>query len=125
VLRRLAGHHLDVVLDVVGGSSVHLAFDALPRRQRRALSARRDAYEGLWREVLQDGAREGSLRAVDAKAATLALLGALNGTVLWWRPGGGWTAAGVADAYADLFLRGLAASGAAEAGSEREGDEGR
>ncbi len=113
-LRALVRHHLGVVLDVVGGSAVHLAFDALPRARRRALLARRDEYEGLFRRVIQDGVRRGAFRAVDAKATTLALLGALNATVLWWRPGGDWTAGGVADEYADLFLRGLTAPGRSE-----------
>lgn len=113
-LRALVAHHLAVVLDVVGGSAVHLAYDALPPVRRRALLARRDEYEGLFRDVIRDGVRARRFRMVDAKATTLALLGALNATVLWWRPGGDWTAGGVADEYADLFLRGLAAPGADE-----------
>lgn len=106
-LRALAHHHLEVVLDEVGGSAVHLAFGALPAERREELKGRRDAYEALFRRVIRDGIRKDEFRDVDVKASALALLGALNATVLWWRPGGPWKAKGVAEAYADLFLRGL------------------
>lgn len=107
-LRRLVRHHLDVILDVLGGSAAHLEFAALPPEPRKEIGRRRDAYERLLRRVIRDGAEDGTLRAVDEKTAALALLGALNWTVVWWRPEGRRTAGDLGETYADLFLRGLA-----------------
>jgi len=107
-LRRLVHHHLEVVLDVLGGSAAHLEFGALPPDRRREIVKRRDAYERTIRRVIRDGAHDGTLRAVDPKTSSMALLGALNWTVVWWRPEGKRTAADLARAYADLFLGGLA-----------------
>jgi len=107
-LRRLIGHHLDVILDVLGGSAAHLEFAALPREQRQEIGKRRDAYERVLRRVIRDGAKDGTLRPVDEKTTALALLGALNWTVVWWRPEGRQTPEALGATYADLILHGLA-----------------
>lgn len=106
-LRRLVDHHLGVILDELGGSAAHLEVGALPPPRRREIVKRRDAYELILRKVIRDGAKDGTLRAVDEKTTAMALLGALNGTVAWWRPEGKRTATELGQAYADLFLRGL------------------
>lgn len=110
-LRRLVDHHLEVILDVLGGSAAHLEFGALPPERRRAIVKRRDAYERILRKVIHEGAEDGTLRLVDEKTTTMALLGALNWTVVWWRPEGKRTATDLGATYADLFLRGLAPGG--------------
>ena len=53
------------------------------------------------------GRDEGSFARRDPRLATLALLGALNWTVKWYREGGGKGAAQVGEEFADLFLSGL------------------
>ncbi len=63
---------------------------------------------GLVRAVIQEGAGTGEFRAIDVKLTALALLGALNWTVVWWRPGQG-PPARIADGIADSFLKGLTA----------------
>jgi AcrR family transcriptional regulator len=105
-VRRLARLHLRQTLVVTGGSAAHLELDALPPSLRGALVARRDAYEREVRGVLEAGMAAGDFRPLPAKLATLAFLGALNWSVVWWRPGGGWGVDDVADAIADLHLRG-------------------
>ena len=106
-LRRLVDHHLEVILDVPGGSAAHLEFGALPPERRREIVKRRDAYERIFRRVIRDGREDGTLRAVDEKTTAMALLGALNWTVVWWRPEGRRTVTDLGASYADLFLRGL------------------
>jgi AcrR family transcriptional regulator len=106
-LRRLVDHHLEVILDVLGGSAAHLEFGALPPERRREIVRRRDAYERIVRKVIREGGEDGTLRVVDEKTTAMALLGALNWTVVWWRPEGKRTTTDLGRTYADLFLRGL------------------
>jgi len=47
----------------------------------------RDIYEALFRRVLEDGARDGSLRRFpEAALASRTLLGALNWVAVWYQP---------------------------------------
>lgn len=106
-LRQFMRHHLETVLDELGGSSVHVAVGELPPDRFGDILRQRDSYERIVRRVLRDGIREGLFRNVDTKVATTALLGALNWTVVWFRPEGKLTPQEIADDYADLFLEGL------------------
>jgi AcrR family transcriptional regulator len=108
-LRRLVRAHLAHVLDDLGGSAAHVEFHRLPAPMLAEVVARRDEYEGIVRRVLREGIDAGQFRATDVKLAALALLGALNWTVMWWTPAGGRDVTTVADRIADTFLLGLAA----------------
>lgn len=106
-LRRLIATHLDLTLDELGGSAAHVEFHALPEARLRQIVAKRDAYEGLVRALLTRGIEEGVFRKVDVKLAALALLGALNWTVVWWRPEGRWSSRDLVEGFADTFVEGL------------------
>ena len=99
--------HVLCLLEETGGSAAHLEFRALPGPRRAEIAARRDEYERLVRGVVAAGVRRGELRAVDAKLATLALLGALNYTVVWWRPDGDRTPDEIARTFAETWIGGL------------------
>ena len=107
-LRALVANHLEVTLTETGGTAAHVEFRALPASRWKEVVRRRDAYEAIFRRVVREGVRRGELRPVDPRAATWAILGALNWTVVWWRPEGGRTAADLARSYADVLLGGLA-----------------
>jgi AcrR family transcriptional regulator len=107
-LAALVEAHVVCLLETTGGSAAHLEFRALPPARRAEIAAKRDAYERLVRRVVKDGARDLSLRRVDAKLATLALLGAANSTVAWWRPEGALGAREIARSFADTLVGGLA-----------------
>lgn len=107
-LRRLVGAHLGHILDELGGSFAHIEFHALPPGRLREVVSKRDSYEGLVRGVLKEGVDVGLFRANDVKLTALTLLGALNWTVVWWRPEGRRDLATVADRIAETFLKGLA-----------------
>lgn len=104
----LAYHH--VVHQAVRGE----ASTALKPRQRDALLAlndlRRD-YERMFRGVVGEGIKDGSLRAVDEKLAARTLLSNLNAVDMWFRPAEG-QPAGEVDTLArrivDLLIGGLA-----------------
>jgi len=106
-LRGLVRAHLGHILDELGGSFAHIEFHALPEPLLSDVVSKRDAYERLVRRVLREGIAAGSFRPVDVKLTTLSLLGALNWTVVWWRPEGHRDLEAVADQMAATFLEGL------------------
>ncbi|MDA1195103.1 MAG: TetR/AcrR family transcriptional regulator [Planctomycetota bacterium] len=111
LLRALIADHLDLTLDELGGSAAHVEFHALPEDRLREIVAKRDTYEGLVRTIIRSGVAAGVFRAVDVKLTTLALLGALNWSVVWFNPEGRWKPADLVRGFADVFVDGLLAQG--------------
>ena len=68
---------------------------------------RRDRYEGLWRQLIEDGIREGAFRDLDPRLTGFVLLGVQNWMLTWYRADGSMQAADLADHFSDLFLKGL------------------
>lgn len=59
----------------------------LPAAIRSRQLAEQDRYGDLWRELIADAERTGELRAgLDAGAARMLVLGALNWAAEWWDP---------------------------------------
>ncbi len=110
LLRALIHAHLDLTLDELGGSAAHVEFHALPEEKLREIVAKRDEYEGLIRTLIRRGIRAGTFRSIDVKLTTLALLGALNWSVVWFNPEGRWSSADLVRGFADVFVDGLRAS---------------
>ena len=106
-LRRAIVEHVVCVLDELDGASAHTEFHVLPDDLKARLLAKRDRYESLVRALVSAGIKSGVFAAVDAKMATLALLGALNGAPRWYRPGGGRAPKAIGEHFASLFLDGL------------------
>ena len=67
----------------------------------------RDKFEGLWRDVLNDGVRTKVFDCADTGIAVRTLMGVMNWTLTWYRPEGGKSIEQIADAYADLLFHGL------------------
>jgi AcrR family transcriptional regulator len=109
-LRALAEAHVLALVDELQGSAVHFELDALPRRMRSAIVAKRDRYEHGVRALVADGQRRGALAAIDPAIATRAFLGALNWTAHWYRPDGGDSPAHVARVVAAYAVAGLSPS---------------
>ncbi len=80
----------------------------MPPRLLRKVVEKRDRYERLMRGIVSQGMRSGAFRKRDAKMVTLAILGALNWTIKWYRPDGGQSAARIAREFADYLIKGLA-----------------
>ena len=106
----VVGHMLRLH-ETTPGAIAHLDVDALGDEARAPVLAQRDEYEEVFREVVRQGAAEGLFREVDAKLAALTMLGALNWTAQWYRPGGGRSARQLGEEMADLLVRGLLADG--------------
>jgi AcrR family transcriptional regulator len=68
---------------------------------------RRDRFERLWRDLIQEGMDQGSFCWIDPDLAARALLGVMNWTITWYRPDGTLSPEAIAIQFADLFLNGL------------------
>ena len=73
------------------------------RRWRRVRSQRR-AFEQILDDVLARGEADGSMTFADRRLSLLALLGMVNYTPQWVRPGGRLSPAEIADGYCAMVL---------------------
>jgi len=106
-LRALMSAHVHCMLDDLEGTTAHLEVEGLPKRMRRGIIAKRDAYEHAVRELIALGMKRGEFAKVDASLATRAMLGAVNWTARWYRHDGVQSVAEVAEGLADYLVRGL------------------
>lgn len=106
-LRQVIRAHLLCTLDELDGAAAHTEVDALPPALRRRIVAKRDRYERAVRRMVAEGMRRRSFAKGDPALVTRAILGALNWTSKWYRPGGKLPPAEVAEAFADYLVRGL------------------
>jgi len=106
-LREVIVGHLLCTLDELDGAAAHTDVDALPADLRRRIVAKRDRYERALRRIVTDGMHRGAFVTGDPTLITRAILGALNWTAHWYRPGGPLPPQAVAEAFADYLVRGL------------------
>jgi TetR/AcrR family transcriptional regulator, cholesterol catabolism regulator len=69
----------------------------------------RDAFENLFRRVIQDGVAAGEFRAVDSGIVAKAMLGAHNWVGVWYRETGRLSGEQIAAIMADTFITSLLA----------------
>ncbi len=67
----------------------------------------RDKFEGLWRDVLNEGTRSGVFACSDTGLTVRGLMGIMNWTLTWYDPEGPKSIEEVADQYADMLFNGL------------------
>ena len=110
-LRQAVAAHLRVVTERQDAAVVfNHEWRALSPKRRQAVLALRDAYEGLFREILAEGQRTGVFRAdLDVPLVTRFILTALNGVAVWYRPKGPLSPEQIAAAFVDWAARGLLA----------------
>lgn len=83
---------------------------ALTDGPRRALIARRDAYQEMFRTMIAEGVGDGSLDTPEDRVATYAILLQCTGVALWFDPRGSLSLDRVADLHVELVLGSLKAS---------------
>lgn len=84
-----------------------LEYRSLRDEYRARHILRRDRFEQLWRDMIQEGIDAGVFNSTDPAIASRALLGVMNWTITWYHPNGLLTPRQISDQYADLFLSGL------------------
>jgi AcrR family transcriptional regulator len=67
----------------------------------------RDRFEGLWRNVFNEGVQTKVFNCKDTGMAVRALMGMMNWTLTWYHPDGTKTIEEIADGYAELLFNGL------------------
>lgn len=77
---------------------------ALGPRPRRALIAKRDAYEEIFAAEIRAGVADGSLRSSDPSVAAFAILLQCTGVALWFDPRGSLSLGQVADLHIEISL---------------------
>lgn len=78
--------------------------------QWEQVRASRDAFEAILERILARVRASGSAATDDARVTLLALLGMVNYTPQWFRPGGRLTAQEIADRYCDAILAAIRAA---------------
>ena len=107
-LRDMIRAHVRVVTSIQQDAAVFLhEWRFLSPERRDEISARRDAYEQLFRAAIGAGIGAGVFRAVDEHLTGAAILSALNGIATWYSPTGPLTKDQIADQHADLFFHAL------------------
>ena len=68
---------------------------------------RRDRFERLWRDLIQNGTEGGVFHVTDPAMTAKALLGVMNWTITWYQPGGLLSIRQISDQFSTLLLDGL------------------
>ena len=80
-------------------------FRSLSAVNRRRIVELKDRYDALWQQVIDELKRAGHMPG-DPRLVRLLILGAVNWTGTWYRPGGRFSLDEIAEGAARLFLRG-------------------
>jgi len=80
---------------------------SLDRKSHARHIPNRDRFESLWKDVFIEGVNSKLFICPEYKLAVRGLMGTLNWTLTWYRPGGGLTIEKIADQYADMLFNGL------------------
>ncbi|MGZ6297687.1 MAG: TetR/AcrR family transcriptional regulator [Candidatus Limnocylindrales bacterium] len=89
---------------------IQIELRALAPDRRETLVGQRDAYEAAWREAIRQGVADGSIRPVDVRLASIAILSVCNWFTQWYRPDGPLDVPAIGQEFAGLFLDGLLGS---------------
>jgi AcrR family transcriptional regulator len=109
-LRAAIAAHITAVADHLDELSVFLnEIKALGPENRACLQAKRDRYEHIFRDILEEGVQRGSLADVDPRLAGFLILAACNWLYTWYQPAGEYTPEEIADEFSRMILRGIAA----------------
>lgn len=109
-LRGAIREHLHVAADHADELSlIQIELRALSPERQREIIGRRNAYEERWRETIDAGIADGSLRPFDVRLAGIGILSACNWFTQWYRPDGRLSVDEIADAFGELFVGGLRA----------------
>jgi AcrR family transcriptional regulator len=106
-LRKLCREYARYIAENQLGFIMFVDLGLLERRQRSDIVRLRDLFELRIRGLLDESARSGAIRPVNAKTVSLLLLGALNWMPRWHRPDGERGADAFAEDFFDVLLEGL------------------
>jgi len=106
-LGELIEQHVGIMVHEFRGTALALEVTALTDSRRTRVVSRRDRYERILRDIIEQGVNSGTFRPVDPKLASFAILGAINWMARWYRAGGGASPREIGRSFADLFVQSL------------------
>jgi AcrR family transcriptional regulator len=107
-LREMVRAHVAIVAENLADATIFLhEWKFLSEERRDMIAARRNEYENLYRQVVEDGIREGDFAPADPKMAALLVLSAVNWVPQWYHTEGPLSPEEVADSFSGIILRGL------------------
>lgn len=107
-LYKLVLNHISVLADFPASSLLVIQFEHIINRDQYSwVYEKRDGYEHLFRQVIQEGIDEGVFHAGDAKTVGFLILGAMNWVTRWYSPNGDLKPGDVAKQFASVFIGGL------------------
>ena len=107
-LRQAIDAHVTAVADHLDELGVFFQeLRALSPKSRELIQAKRDRYERIFRDILQDGVDSGELTKVDPRLAGFVILAACNWLYSWFKPDGAYRPEEIATAFGDMLLHGL------------------
>ncbi len=106
-LRELIERHVGIMVHEFRGTALALEVGTLTGPRLARVVSRRDQYEGILRDLIEEGVRTGVFRPVDPKLTAFAILGAINWMARWYREGAGQSAEHIGRAFAELYLTAL------------------
>lgn len=110
---------IELLLADQGAYTVLADMNVLPEERRNELLDHRRDFTRYNRKLLDAAVAEGSLRQVDTRLAASFMLGAANWLLRWYDERRAGSATDVANAYLDIFLRGVAIEGSPARGRRK------
>jgi AcrR family transcriptional regulator len=110
IRRTFAAHITGMHSDTNKNVTALLELRSVDGEQRAELIAVRDRYERVFQDIIEEGQRDGQIRAdIPAHLLKLALLSMANYTLIWYRPDGELPAEELAETFTEIFLQGARA----------------
>ena len=82
---------------------------ALPAERRAEVLGSEHAYQGVFRDLIEQAQARGDVRAdLDPRLAALSVLGSTNWVYRWFRPGGAFSPEQIGAELAEMSIRGIA-----------------
>jgi AcrR family transcriptional regulator len=106
--RRALTAHIAIVAEHIDAATVFShEWKALSEARKQVIKSKRDAYEQMWAEILQEGAARGEFRQTDLRFARMTVLSVANWLYQWYDPHGELSVDEVAQRLADNLLLGI------------------
>ena len=107
-LREMVRAHVRVVADNLADATIFLhEWKFLGEQRRQQINERRNRYERLYRQVIDEGIQTEDFAPTDPKMAAMLVLSTVNWVPQWYNPDGPLSPREVADIYCEIIMRGL------------------
>lgn len=100
-------YYIEQITEDLGSSAMLAEVSALAPEQQLEIIQLRDRQEQRYRELIEAGIADGSIRGVDPKIAVFYVIGAINWMTKWYTEEGEYDGKRIAEGFVDLMQHGL------------------